>query len=112
VTFKVEPEALRQAASKYRDNGADLAAARDYNNEHSKFEWHEVGYIATFNSLHNDFAELLKTRLAQAADLLGRSADTLARAAGEYESVDEQSAAALDATYPPAQRRDSGWHGL
>ncbi|GAA1381109.1 type VII secretion target [Catellatospora chokoriensis] len=113
MTFEVQPQALRAAAKAYDTSADHLAVARDYNQTHSQFEWYEEGLIAGANTDHDNLISLLRRRLTQATDLLGRSADELAKAADAYEGVDTKAAAQLDSSYPPVERADTRTrHGL
>jgi ATP-dependent protease HslVU (ClpYQ) peptidase subunit len=112
VSFSVEPDALRVAAKAHEQSVGHLVVASAYNTTHSQFEWYEVGLIAGANADHRNLVELLQQRLAQAAELLSRSAQELAKAGDAYERIDRRSAAEIDSAYPASERPDARvWHG-
>nr|WP_221375823.1 hypothetical protein [Actinoplanes polyasparticus] len=104
MSFRVEPEAVRQY-------GADLAAvrqaanaARSYVNKHGLLSAHEKGLIGTVMPSHDNFVDALNRMLGHLGDLLDTSDTALKQLAATYETADEASAAKVDASYPAAPR--------
>lgn len=102
--FKVQPEALREAALEYAACGGHMAVAAGYHREPSRLEFFENSILAVLEGKHEEFVAQLQQRLEQAALALSDSGNALASTAAMYETTDAQTARELDATYPVVDR--------
>lgn len=100
MRFRVEPAALRAAATQYATHAEQVDVAERYHDRYSQVDWTNAGLVQQLNSAHHELGGLLTARLRQAADLLLESATGLRRAAEAYERTDRGAAAKMDALLP------------
>jgi uncharacterized protein YukE len=104
VSFHVEPEALRTAATKIGDAERVAEAAKEYVTRNGSFSFHERGLIGDLAPGHRNLMSDLEQMLTHLGKLGEGSRAALRQAANEYEGTDRDSAARVDASYPPVPR--------
>lgn len=101
MSFRVNPQALREAADRMSGYPDTLKRAAAYNQTHREMQWYQEGLLYQITKQHNDLADLLQERLSQAAETLAQSVEGLRVAATAYEHTDATAAAKVDAQYTP-----------
>jgi hypothetical protein len=108
VGFFVQPEALDSYAKLVERNGINLSLTNVHLGGESKLGNTDGLWIQHLVDAHTQIVDRMLSSVAQGFYQLGASADELTRTAAYYRSVDQTSAANLDATYPASPRPPIG----
>lgn len=106
--FTVRPDTLDRFAGLVERNGIALSTANVHLAGESRIDNTDGLWLRHLLDAHGQTVDRMTSSLAQGFHMMGASADELARTARHYRTVDQGSAADLDATYPGAPRPPIG----
>lgn len=104
MSFRVDPQALRNYASQLEDAWRAADAARAYVNRWGTFSAHDKGILGMIFPQHAHYVSQINTMLKHLAELADASSTVLSKEADGYERTDLNTAARVDASYPATPR--------
>lgn len=111
VGFAVHPDALTNYGTLIERNGINLSLTSVHLSAETRLGNTDGLWLQHLVDAHTETVDRMSSSLFQGFNVMGESADELARSATHYRAVDQNTEANVDATYPASPRPPIGEPG-